>query len=691
MYMPHLPYVLLVVLLASPADFLSAQDEPLDFEYGTALYRNSRPFDPPGAAPLQERLRPFYHGVASGDPLADRVVIWTRVTPETMDDRTIDVEWTVATDPGLKNAVRTGTFPTSAARDYTVKVDVTGLAAGTTYYYGFRTAAGRSLTGRTKTTPASAAVDHLRFGVVSCSNYPAGYFNAYGHLAVRNDLDAVLHLGDYIYEYGNGSEADPDLPDRVMDGTIEAVELFEYRSRYGTYRLDSQLLHVHQQHPFIAVWDDHEYANNSYVNGAQGHQPNQEGSWAARKAAAKQAYFEWMPIRDPDGTGIYRSVRYGNLVDLIMLDTRIEAREMQINDIHDQRLYAADRTLLGAPQKQWLKQRLTESTARWKLIGQQVMFSPFNIGWAGPAVGRSYGRMESLFLDIWDGYPAERNEMIGFLRAGDIDNVVLLTGSFHSSVAYEVVDTPAVVSFTSVQGFDSIPRYAPAPGYDPATGAGAVAVEFITPSITSANFDETVGDGPAKQLDEQINQPIRPLPGLDLGNPNPHMKYVDLLNHGYYLLDVTPARVQADYYYSDILREGDAERFDAAVISDADTHRLRTGTTESARKARQDTPAPAEPPGTGTPVGEPDLPQVLILSPNPVLAEVRFQYALPRPAVVRVDLYDTTGRRVRELFSGRQSAGIYTLVTDLTNVPTGSYFLRLSSPEGSTTQPLIKR
>ena len=689
--MSHLVHVLLVVSLACLPLHLVAQDNPLDFEYGTSLFRNSRPFDPPGSSPLQERLKPFYHGVASGDPLADRVIIWTRVTPETLDGQPVEVNWTVATDPSLNDVVRSGTFVTSEDRDYTVKVDVTGLAAGTTYFYGFRTAEGHSLTGRTKTAPTSAAVDHLRFGVVSCSNYPVGYFNAYGHLAVRNDLDAVLHLGDYIYEHGNGNEEDPLLPDRLMDGTLEAVELFEYRSRYGTYRLDSQLISVHQQHPFIAVWDDHEYANNSYADGAQGHQPGKEGEWAARKAAAKQAYFEWMPIRDPDGTGIYRAVRYGNLVDLLMLDTRIEAREMQINDINDQRLYAPARTLLGTPQKAWLKQQLTQSTARWKLIGQQVMFSPFNIGWAGPAVGRTYSRMESMFLDIWDGYPAERDELIGFLREQELDNVVFLTGSFHSSVAYEVVDTPALISFVSAQGFDSIPRYAPAPGYDPATGAGAVAVEFITPSITSANFDETVGEGPARQLDEQINQPIRPFPGLDLGNPNPHMKYVDLLSHGYYLLDVTPGRVQADYFYSDILREGDPERFDAAVISDDGTHRLRLGGTPAAQKAKQDPPAPATPPGSGTPVSEPDLPQLLILSPNPVVRDLRLQYAVPRAATVTISLYDAAGRRLRELHRGRQAAGIYTIVTDLGDLPAGSYFLRVATAAGQRVHPLIKR
>ena len=668
-----------------------AQGDTLNFEYGTSVFRNSRPFDPPAAPPLQERLQPFYHGVASGDPLADRVIIWTRVTPEVLDDRSIEVAWTVATDPALKSVVKSGTVTTSESRDFTVKVDVTGLNPGTTYYYGFTALDGHSLTGRTKTAPVGTAVEQLRFGVVSCSNYPAGYFNAYGHLAVRNDLDAVLHLGDYIYEYGRSTVDPVNLADRSLDGSNEAVELFEYRSRYSAYRLDTQLMHVHQQHPFIAVWDDHEYANNSYADGAQGHQPDQEGDWQARKAAAKQAYFEWMPLRDPAGGSIYRSVGYGDLVDLIMLDTRIEAREMQINDIHDSRLIAPDRTLLGGPQKAWLKARLSESTAHWKIIGQQVMFSPFNIGWAGPAIDRTYSRTESMFLDTWAGYPAERNEVIAFLADNDIADVVILTGSFHSSVAYEVVDTPALVSFTSLPGYDSIPRYAPAPEYDPATGAGAVAVEFLTPSITSANFDETVGPGPAAQLDEQINQPLRPFPGVDLGNPNPHMKYVDLLDHGYYLLDVTEERVQADYYYSDILREGDPERFDVGVRSDHGTHHLTTAQTPTTPKAVQDVPAPADPPGASTATAEPFAPHVLTLYPNPVSGDLRVQYSVARPGQVRISLRDAAGRAARSLYTGHQPSGLYTLVTDLGDLVAGTYFLHISTAYGRTVVPVVKQ
>ncbi|MCP9237354.1 alkaline phosphatase D family protein [Lewinella sp. JB7] len=670
---------------------LRAQEGNPDFEYGSVLYRNSRPSDLDEVDVLQERLKPFYHGVASGDPLDDRVIIWTRVTPETLNGESIDVEWVVATDAALKQVVRSGTFATSAERDYTVKVDVTGLAPGTTYYYGFTALEAHSLTGRTKTTPAGSAVNHLRFGVVSCSNYQAGYFNAYGHLADRNDLDAILHLGDYIYESANpGVDGDSIINERPVDPAIEVVTLFEYRARYSTYRLDPQSLRVHQQHPLITVWDDHEYANNSYRDGAHGHQPN-EGSWQARKAAAKQAYFEWLPIRDPGGKRIYRSIRYGNLVDLIMLDTRIEARDQQIYNSVSPALYASDRTLLGPPQKAWLKEQLRQSTARWKIIGQQVMFSPFNIGWAGVAMDRSYNDTESLFLDTWAGYPAERAEMIDFLASEKIADVVILTGSFHASVAYEVTKSPVDISFTSVMGYDSIPRYRPNDGYDAASGEGAVAVEFLTPSITSANFDETIGRAEAAQLSAQINRPLVPVPGVDLGNPNPHMKYVDLMSHGYFLLDVTPERVQADYYYSDILREGDPEHFDAGLVDDRGTHRLQPATAPAARKQRQDAPAPADPPQLSTAVGSVGGLRLLSVYPNPAGAHLYVQYGLTRGGEMRLQLLDAAGRAIGRPRTERQSPGLYTFDLSVGNIPAGTYFLEITGPGGRIVQPFVRR
>ncbi|NJB87761.1 alkaline phosphatase D [Lewinella marina] len=691
--MKQLPYTFLVLSLLMAATGLPAQEEePLNFEYGSTLYRNSRPFDPPGTEVLQERLKPFYHGVASGDPLADRVIIWTRVTPDTHDERPIAVDWVVATDAELKRVVRSGTFTTSAQRDYTVKVDVTGLSAGTTYYYGFTALGAHSLTGRTKTTPTAATVDQLKFGVVSCSNYQAGYFNAYGHLAARNDLDAVLHLGDYIYETASpGVAVDSIINERPMDPAIEVVSLFEYRARYSTYRLDTQLMHVHQQHPLIAVWDDHEYANNSYKDGAAGHQPNREGDWQARKAAAKQAYFEWLPIRDPQGGSIYRRLSYGNLVDLIMLDTRIEAREQQIENVLNPALQSPNRTLLGAPQKAWLKEQLRQSTARWKLIGQQVMFSPFNIGWAGVAIDRTYTQTESMFLDTWAGYPAERTEVIDFLQTEGIDDVVILTGSFHSSVAYEVTKQPVSVSFISLPGYDSIPRYRPNASYDPATAAGAVAVEFLTPSITSANFDETVGAAPAAQLSAQINKPLEPLPGVSLGNPNPHMKYVDLLSHGYFLLDVTPQRVQADYFYSNILEAGAPERFDAGLTSQHGTHQLGRATAAAPPKRVQDRPAPADPPrmSTSLPSSVAGL-RLLSVYPNPATDRLFIQYGLQRAGEIRLRLLDVTGRPVGPVRSDRQSAGLYTYEVAVGALPAGTYFLEITTAGGRLVQAFVR-
>lgn len=671
---------------------LTAQEEPLSLEFGSTLYRNSRPFVAADADVLQERLKPFYHGVASGDPLHDRVIIWTRVTPDTLDQREIEVTWRVATDPALRQPIKTGTFLTSAERDYTVKVDVIGLSPGTTYYYGFRALEANSLTGRTKTTPTGDAVDHLKFGVVSCSNYEAGYFNAYGHLAARNDLDAVLHLGDYIYEYARPREAQ-DTVDKVrtLDEEIEVVDLFEYRARYSAYRLDTQLIHVHQQHPLITVWDDHEYANNSYADGAGGHQPNNEGTWQARKAQAKRAYFEWLPIRDPGDRGIYRTIHYGRLADLIMLDTRIEAREAQIYDVTDPALQAEDRTLLGGPQKTWLKEQLLQSTAKWKIVGQQVMFSPFAIGWAGLAIDRTYNETENMFLDTWAGYPAERAEMMDFFADNELEDLVVLSGSFHASVSYEVTPTPITLSFIEVPGYGNIPKYSPSPTYDPETARGAVAVEFVTPSITSANFDELIGPESAAQLSDQVNQPIRPNPLIDLGNPNPHMKYVDLLSHGYFLLDVDQAGVQADYYYSDILKEGDPQRFDASLTSGEGTHRLVLGDRPAPPKETQDIPAPADPPLLSTPVEESVVVRVLSVFPNPVAESLYVQYSLEESGHTRLRLLDGTGRLLVSLGERDQSAGLYTYGVDVKFLPAGTYFLEISSGPGRAVQRIVRQ
>lgn len=278
----------------------------------------------------------FRHGVASGDPVQDAVIIWTRVTPgPDIDEATaIPVHWTMGRDPALSDIVGEGEIQATLEHDYTVKVDVGGLAPGTQYYYRFMVGEQGSTLGHTNTLPANG-VARSRLAVVSCANYPAGYFNVYREVAKRDDIDAVIHLGDYIYEYGvdgYGGEQGKKLG-RIVEPAHEILSLADYRTRHGQYRSDPDLQVLTSRHPIIAVWDDHETANNSFKDGAENHNEG-EGDWAARKAAAVRAYYEWLPIRMTDKQTpavTYRSFRLGGLASLIMLDTRIAGRMRQID------------------------------------------------------------------------------------------------------------------------------------------------------------------------------------------------------------------------------------------------------------------------------------------------------------------------------------------------------------------------
>jgi alkaline phosphatase D len=518
-------------------------------------------------------LAPFYHGVASGDPLPDGIILWTRVTQRARNnDPQIRVEWMVADDPGLTKIVAKGHAFATEERDFTVKVDVRGLAAGRTYYYGFKALGRVSITGKTKTAP-DTAVDQLKFAVVSCANYEWGYFAGYRKVAERRDLDAVIHVGDYIYEYAdNDSYSSEEIRDeRVLFPSRETVRLRQYRLRYATYRLDPNLRRAHRQHPFIVIWDDHEFANNAWKRGAENHQRDNEGRWSDRKAAAKRAYFEWMPIRE-DGEKIYRTLQYGPLMDLILLDTRVQGRDKQIEDASNPRLYDEDRTILGERQKEWLKGKLKASDATWKIIGNQVIFSEFNIGFAAdldPIV--SPDLLESLFLDIWDGYPAERRELVRFIKRNKVDNTVILSGDIHASFAFEVAD-PAFGN----------------ENYNRRTGEGAVAVEFVTPSLSAANFNEEIGDFISDELEFEINHR-----GRDGVNPNPHMKFADLDRHGYMVLTVAADQVQADYYYlRNVLRPRTEESWGGGFTCAAGSNHLVPVDAPASPKAVQDTEAP---------------------------------------------------------------------------------------------------
>ncbi|MBN8611128.1 MAG: alkaline phosphatase D family protein [Deltaproteobacteria bacterium] len=481
----------------------------------------------------------FHHGVASGDPLPSAVMLWTRVSEQTA---AVTVEWEIATSADFATLVTSGTFETDAERDFTVKVDATGLAPATTYFYRFRLGAMTSPIGRTRTAP-EGEVSRLRFAVCSCSSYAHGYFHGYRRIAERADLDAVIHLGDYIYEYGTGKYGEV----RDYDPPHEIVTLEDYRRRHAHYKLDRDLQEAHRQHPFITTWDDHETADNSYATGANNHEPD-EGSWSDRLAAASRAYREWMPFRDPSEgprLQLYRALRYGDLVDLVVLDTRIWARDPQAAGTSDPTLDDETRQLIGTDQEAWLLERLRTSTARWKVLCQQVMVAQL------PVI---------LNTDAWDGYPAQRNRLFSFLAdnpTGERDDVVVLTGDIHSSWASDLTPTPTDPST-----------------YTPATGEGALAVEFICPGITSPG----AGPGAERLLRDRL-----PTDG-------PHIKYLDLVRRGYIVLDVDADRAQASWFHlADVTSvAGGAESFSAAWETESGQNHLVEST--SPATPRSDAP-----------------------------------------------------------------------------------------------------
>ncbi|MBX2799471.1 MAG: alkaline phosphatase D family protein [Myxococcales bacterium] len=335
----------------------------------------------------------FQHGVASGDPQTDRVILWTRFSPDV--DGEVDVRWQVATDEAFTDVVIDDAGTTDASRDYTVKVDAIDLSPGTTYHYRFVVGDQTSPTGTARTLPTGSP-DQVRFVVFSCSNYPAGYFHVYAEAASVPDVDCALHLGDYIYEYGEGGYAtqDAEALGRQPLPAHEILSLEDYRTRYAQYRTDPDLQALHAAMPFICVWDDHEVANDTYDGGAENHDED-EGPFADRLMVALQAYAEWMPVRPPvdeDITSIQRSFQFGDLVNLIMLDTRLVGREEQytladfinpdtgrfIGAKYDAAISDPTRTLLGADQLDWLLTELND-TATWQVLGQQVLMGTMEL------------------------------------------------------------------------------------------------------------------------------------------------------------------------------------------------------------------------------------------------------------------------------------------------------------------------
>jgi len=435
----------------------------------------------------------FPYGIASGDPNETNVILWTALDVDLGSEP--KVKWSISSTPDMSNIVSSGIMNRTSDGSACFKVRAGGLQANSNYYYQFKHKKHTSKVGRTKTT---GATENVSIGVVSCSNYEAGYFNAYESLS-KKDVDVILHLGDYIYEYAPGTYGDTTLQRKHLPAK-ELISLEDYRQRYAQYRRDKSLQRVHQNHPFITIWDDHEISNNAYKSGAENHQAN-EGSYEQRAAAAKQAYIDWMPTEIGLDDHLYRSFSFGDLANIIMLDERLEGRSEPVED----GVSTANLTMLGKRQLQWMENQLSASKAKWKIIGNQVIFSPLDLS-------RVSQRTHN--MDAWDGYAEERSGIVKFLATNDIQDVLIVSGDTHMSWGIEVPYDARSYPFTNE----------------------SVAVEIGTPSITSSNLNE--GSPTEKVI---ITERI-------LKASNPHLKYVDGRNHGYVILQLKPDLATIDFY-----------------------------------------------------------------------------------------------------------------------------------------------
>ncbi len=506
----------------------------------------------PGASPRRRGESPFQHGVASGDPLADRVILWTRVSPKvSLLLQSFHVDWWIARDPEARDAVRLGDLLVGPERDFTIKVDADGLEPGRDYYYGFSCEGVASPVGRTRTLLGDEA-SHARLAVVSCSNHPHGYFNAYACIAGRDDVDVVIHLGDYLYEYGNEGYGDGSALGRLPDPLHETVSLEDYRRRHALYKSDPDLKAAHARHPWITIWDDHESADNAWAGGAENHSPD-EGDWNVRRLSAIRAYHEWMPIRDLP-SGLFRSFRIGKLVDLVMLDTRLHGRDVRVGPQDDAGAVDPARSLLGADQTTWLLEQLSASMragTRWRVIGQQVVFAPLR------------GVFGEFNPDSWDGYRANRQQILDHLEREGIGDVVILTGDVHSAWALDVPDP----------GADSAGPGSFAPVAERSSGA----VEFVAPAVSSW----PIGTYPRAR--DRVEKAMSALP---------HIRYSNIEENGFVILDVTPERAQAEFMFSDSVKTRSATcHLGAAFETRAGANRL----TPAAPATPGDRPTPSRP------------------------------------------------------------------------------------------------
>ena len=505
------------------------------------------------AAPLPAFARDlargrFTHGVASGDPLPRSVILWTRFLPE----RGERIAWEISDQENFTHVTAYGTAGASARNDYCVKIDARGLRPGRRYFYRFLSASGPSVTGLTRTAPENG-FEPLNIALFSCANMPFGYFHAYGHAAARDEIDLVIHVGDYIYELPRGTypSAQDALPSRIIAPENELVSLSDYHARYASYHADADLLELRRRKPISAVWDDHEIANDTWARGAQSHNPQSQGDFSARIAAAARAYFDWMPVRRPEpGLRLYRALDWGDLARIVLLDARFIGRDQQLQTprrliggreiisakaAFEAELNAPNRTMLGAPQEQWLTQQLSASKARgqtWQVIAQQVVLGRQNVpqGFTrflppdiSPQAARWFVEGEAMSqlglpwnLDNWNGYPAARTRFLEGCTA-HANNVIVLSGDSHNCWLNNHVHADRLA-----------------------------AIEFAGGSVTSPGIEKTLTN--ARPGEREV--------ALRAGNPA--LAWCDMTRRGYGALRLTRGACEAEWTGFDSVREARA-------------------------------------------------------------------------------------------------------------------------------------
>lgn len=458
----------------------------------------------------------FKQGVAAGDPTENAVVIWTRITSKSI--YSLAVLWEVSTTADFSSKVTKGTLTTDSTKDYTVKVEIEHLQPDQIYYYRFAYQGQYSPIGQCKTLPLSIN-GTLTMAVVSCNNYEDGYFNSFESIALQEDIDYVIHVGDYIYEYetlGYANAAFVKQSGRMNDPLHELVTLEDYRRRFQLYRSDLQLQLLHQKKAFFCMWDDHEFANDAYKEGAKNHQ-KEEGDWNDRKVAALQAYFEWMPVRATTVQEMVRKLTIGTDCQLYFLEERLEGRDRQGE--YTQK----ERHLISENQQEWLTKQLNNEAIRWHIIVNQVMFTGYDL----PDKNRNQR------YDWWTGYPDQRQQLIEVFKSMK-NPPIILTGDHHQAHVLALKDKEE---------------------------DGLIAWEFLTPSITSKNDDRMT----ATDLHEKYRI---------LTEANTHLHYSNTHEHGYFVLNIKKTEVEIDYRYSTSILQQNTEEVQGPIFKITATNQL---------------------------------------------------------------------------------------------------------------------